>query len=156
MRNCNTVIKKGKLYNFHDILKFYSDPVESHKPSAPRDLEVMEVSKDCVTVTWQAPETEGNSPITRYVVEKADVDGHTFTTAGCTDRDTLRFKVSQLDKGKHYMVRVYAENAIGQSEPVCLPEPVSLLGEYVIHLLCFVVQTVNVCELTVTKKIINE
>ena len=137
MRNGNTVIKKGHmLYHFHNIFKFYSDPVESRKPSAPRNLEVVEVSKDCVTVTWQTPKIDGNSPITRYVVEKADVDGHTFTTAGCTDSDTLRLNVSQLDKDKHYMVRVFAENAIGQSEPVCLSEPISLLGEYRLTMFC--------------------
>ena len=76
--------------------------------------------------------SDGNSPITRYVVEKADASTRTFTIAGHTDSDTREFKVSQLNKGKQYLLRVFAENAIGQSEPVSLEEPVQLpLGECV-------------------------
>ena len=84
--------------------------------------------------------SDGNSPITRYVVETADASTHTFTNAGYSDSDTLEFKVSQLNKGKQYLLRVFAENATGQSEPVSLPEPVRLpLGECVtLVILCYV------------------
>ena len=86
-------------------------------------------------MTWRAPATDGHSPITRYVVEKAQVNSSSFTTAGHTGSDTFTFKVGQLDKGKRYLVRVYAENAIGQSEPVCLPDAVWLpYGESIIQL----------------------
>ena len=84
--------------------------------------------------------SDGNSPITRYVVEKADGSTRIFTIAGHTDSDTQEFKVSQLNKGKHYFIRVFAQNANGQSEPVSLQEPARLpLGEYVMHLSCFLV-----------------
>ncbi|KAI0216736.1 Twitchin [Lamellibrachia satsuma] len=96
------------------------------KPSSPSNLQVVEVCKDYVFVKWQAPMSDGNSPITRYVVEKADARTPNFTTACHTDCDTLEVKVSQLNKGKHYFLRVFAENAIGQSEPVSLQEPVRL------------------------------
>ena len=99
--------------------------VVSDKPSPPQNLQVVEIYKDYICVTWQAPESDGNSPITGYVVEKADSKRRTFTTSGNTDSDTLKFKVSQLYEGKEYLVRVFAENAIGQSEPVCLLEPVT-------------------------------
>ena len=69
---------------------------------------------------------DGNSPITRYVVEKADASTRIFTIAGHTNSDTLEFKVSQLNKGKQYLIRVFAENVIGQSEPVSMEEPVQL------------------------------
>ncbi|KAI0226068.1 hypothetical protein LSAT2_023224 [Lamellibrachia satsuma] len=75
--------------------------------------------------------SDGNSPITRYVVEKADARTHNFTTASHTDCNTLEFKVSQLNRGKHYLIRVFAENVIGQSEPICLQEPVRLPLEQV-------------------------
>ena len=99
--------------------------VPTDKPSPPRHLAVVEIYKDYVTVTWQVPESDGNSPITGYVVEKADAKRRTFTTSGKTDSDTLKFKVGQLYEGKEYLVRVMAENAMGQSEPVCLLEPVT-------------------------------
>ena len=93
-------------------------------------------------MAWQAPAKDGNSPITGYVVETADADANeiTFTAAGDTNSNTLRLKVSHLVTGKHYRVRVFAKYAIGQSEPVCLDEPVLLpSGESIIHLLsCYV------------------
>ncbi|KAI0238592.1 hypothetical protein LSAT2_010679 [Lamellibrachia satsuma] len=96
------------------------------KPSSPCNLQVVKVCTDYVCVTWQAPMSDGNSPITRYVVEKADTRTPTFTIAGHTDSDTQEFKMSQLNKGKQYLIRVFAENAIGQSEPVSVQEPVRL------------------------------
>ena len=113
---------------------FYSEP------SPPRNLQAVKVCTDYVCVTWQAPVSDGNSPITSYVLEKADASTRTFTIAGHTDSDTLEFKVSQLNKGKQYLIRVFAKNAIGQSELVSLQEPVRLpLGECVTHLSCFLV-----------------
>ncbi|KAI0217182.1 Titin, partial [Lamellibrachia satsuma] len=96
------------------------------EPSPPCNLQVVEICADYVCVTWQAPVSDGNSPITRYIVEKADASSRTFTIAGHTDSDTQEFKVSQLKKGKQYLIRVFAENVIGQSEPVSLQEPVRL------------------------------
>ena len=101
---------------------------------------MVKVCTDYVCVTWQVPVSDGNSPITRYVVEKADASTRTFTIAGHTDSDTQEFKVSQLNKGKQYLIRVFAENVIGRSEPVSLQEPVELLlGKCFMYLLCFVV-----------------
>ena len=118
--------------SFLTLQLFYSD-----KPSSPCNLQVVEVCKDYVFVKWQAPMSDGNSPITRYVVEKADARTPNFTTACHTDCDTLEVKVSQLNKGKHYFLRVFAENVIGRSEPVSLQEPVRLpLGECVTLVMC--------------------
>ena len=86
----------------------------------------MEIFNDYIFVSWEAPESDGGSPITDYVVEKAgaDVNEGTFTAAGQTDN--TQHKVSQLDKGKRYLVQVFAKNAVGQSEPACLTERVFL------------------------------
>ena len=118
--------------NLYLLCNFYYS-----EPSPPRNLQVVEVCTNCICVVWQAPESDDNSPITRYIVEKADASTRTFTFAGHTNGDTLEFKVNQLNKGKQYLIRVSAQNVIGHSEPVSLPEPVQLpLGEYVIHMLC--------------------
>ena len=123
------------LNNLYLLCNFYYS-----EPSPPRNLQVVKVCADYVCVTWQAPVDDGNSPITSYVVEKADASTRTFTIAGHTDCDTREFKVSQLNKGNQYLIRVFAENAIGQSEPVSLQEPVRLpLGECFMYLSCFVV-----------------
>ncbi len=41
------------------------------------------------------------------------------------DADTLAFKVTKLREGNEYQFKVTAENKIGESEPVSLPEGVT-------------------------------
>jgi len=77
-------------------------------------------------VTWQVPESDGNSPITGYIVQMAVASDLKFTTFGQSDSNTFKCKVSSLDKDKKYLVQVLAVNAVGQSEPACHPEPVLL------------------------------
>ncbi len=42
------------------------------EPSEPRELGVTEYWTDFITIAWKIPETDGGSPITRYVIEKRD------------------------------------------------------------------------------------
>ena len=101
---------------------------------------MVKIDIDYISLEWEAPQSDGNSPITRYVVEKADANKGTYMTAGQTNCDTLKFKLSQLDNEKRYLVQVVAENAIGQSEPACIQGPISLhtSSESVICLLHFI------------------
>jgi len=95
------------------------------KPSAPKNLRVTAVSKDSVSLAWDEPDQDGGSPIKRYVVEKADVKRNVFSDAGDTTADTKQFKVTKLLEGNDYMLRVSAENEIGQGKPASLAEPVT-------------------------------
>ena len=114
----NPVTTKVNVYlingsNLYLLCNFYYS-----EPSPQCNLQVVEVCKDYICVTWQVLESDGNSRITRYVVEKADTSTPTFTIADHTDSDTQEFKVSQLNKGKQYLIRMFAENAFGQGELV--------------------------------------
>ena len=94
------------------------------KPSAPRDLQVVEQHKEHISISWEEPEQDGGSPITKYIVEKADAKRGVFTVIGETDASTFTFKATKLYEGSEYLFRVSAENSIGQGLPVTLAEPV--------------------------------
>ena len=83
-------------------------------------MKVIAVSTDSICVAWQTPESDGNSPITRYIVQKAGSNKGAFKTVGETNSDTLRFNLNRLDQSKEFFVRVFAENAAGLSGPICL------------------------------------
>lgn len=47
-------------------------------PSAPRELNVLEVLKSTVQLAWEPPEDDGGSPITGYIIEKREVSRKTW------------------------------------------------------------------------------
>jgi uncharacterized protein YjbI with pentapeptide repeats len=79
------------------------------KPGAPTSLTVTPVNT-AIVVSWSAPESDGGSPITGYVVIV------TRPTATCTTA-ALTCTVSGLKNGSKYSVRVEAENAKGLGPP---------------------------------------
>jgi hypothetical protein len=86
---------------------FWSAPTTPRTvPGAPRNVTGVPANR-AVTVTWQAPASDGGSPITRYTA-RSSPGGLTCTTTGrrtCT--------VSGLTNGTRYTFRVQARNAAG-------------------------------------------
>ena len=92
---------------------FYAD-----KPSPPQDLKITGYSRDSISVSWSAPASDGGSPIQSYIVERRDVKRNTWMTAGNTKPEQLDLTVTKLMEGNEYLIRVFAENEVGASEPV--------------------------------------
>ena len=87
-------------------------------PSTPvGPLEVKDIRKDSVTLTWGTPESDGGCPITGYVIEKQDKRGK-WEPVERVGRDTREVKVNDLKEGDKHIFRVKAENKKGLSEPL--------------------------------------
>lgn len=84
-------------------------------PSAPQWLEVTNITKVNADLKWQAPSSDGGSPITNYVVEKRDVRRKAWQSVDTTVKE-LKYTVTPLNEGSLYVFRVAAENAIGMGE----------------------------------------
>lgn len=84
-------------------------------PSPPRWLNVVSVCKNCADLKWTAPERDGGSPITNYIVEKRDVRRKGWQAVDTTVKET-KYSVTPLNEGSLYVFRVAAENAVGQSD----------------------------------------
>ncbi|CAF4156749.1 unnamed protein product, partial [Rotaria sordida] len=94
----------------------------SDVPGAPRNVQVDSVMDDSVVLSWHAPEEDGGSYITHYVVEKLDPDTGKWVKAA-----TSRFPrctVENLLPNKQYQFRVLAENIFGAGEPSEPSKPV--------------------------------
>jgi hypothetical protein len=84
-------------------------------PGAPRDAKVESVSDDSAELSWRAPEDDGGSYITNYLIEKLDPDtGKWMKTA--TSRSP-RCTVENLLPNKPYQFRIIAQNNHGSGEP---------------------------------------
>lgn len=80
-------------------------------------MEVVSISRNSADLKWTAPERDGGSPITNYVVEKRDVRRKGWQAVDTTVKE-LKHTVSPLNDGSLYVFRVAAENAVGVG-PFC-------------------------------------
>nr|XP_039267384.1 twitchin-like [Styela clava] len=86
-------------------------------PGNPTDMKVLKASSKAITVGWKAPEDDGGTKITQYVMEKKD-DGKEveWTRAGkILPGEKLQFVADHVEKGTSYAFRVSAFNQLGNS-----------------------------------------
>ena len=76
---------------------------------------MLNVSKNSADLKWTAPEKDGGSPITNYIVEKRDARRKGWQAVDTTVKET-KYTVTPLNEGSLYLFRIAAENAVGQSE----------------------------------------
>ncbi|RUS90387.1 hypothetical protein EGW08_001882, partial [Elysia chlorotica] len=89
------------------------------KPEAPQGpLQVRDVEKTSVTLSWKAPTSDGGSPLTGYVIEKKEVTRPTWTRVEKISPEQTKFIVENLLEGSDYQFRVTAENKHGSSSPL--------------------------------------
>ena len=65
----------------------------SDEPDAPRNLHVTEYWTDFISLAWEAPENDGGSPITGYIIEKRDAMRTMWVKATTVGADMLNYKV---------------------------------------------------------------
>lgn len=99
-----------------DSIKAEKGPSAPEKPEGP--LEVKDINKDSMTLSWQSPKSDGGSPITNYVIEKREPSRNLWTPVQKVKGDVTSCVADKLIEGKDYIYRVIAENKHGQSKPL--------------------------------------
>lgn len=98
-----------------------SDPVIATNPfvtpDPPTGVEISNITKDSMVVTWERPINDGGNAITGYVIEKRDKEGVRWTRCNKRSVSELRFRVTGLLENRSYEFRVSAENAAGIGKP---------------------------------------
>lgn len=95
------------------------------KPSSPSRPTITEITSSSVIVKWQAPDSDGNSPITAYTVECKET-GVSHWQAPVPFVSTTSTVVDDLNPGSVYQFRVSANNVVGISKPSPPTDPVTL------------------------------
>ncbi|XP_037624285.1 titin-like [Sebastes umbrosus] len=85
-------------------------------PSAPTNLEVKDVKRDSVSISWEAPLIDGGSKISHYIVEKREDARKAFTSI-CSNCIRNSYKIDNLQEGSFYYFRVLAVNEFGTGLP---------------------------------------
>lgn len=99
----------------------------SEVPSAPVGLRVTSTDAGRISLAWDAPKSDGGSPITAYIVEICRSGSSTGWTAGVrVDGGCLSAELTDLSENDLYFVRIFSENQAGLCKKPCeLSEPVS-------------------------------
>ncbi|CAF4749840.1 unnamed protein product [Pieris macdunnoughi] len=94
-------------------------------PTAP--LEIRMVGNNMVMTSWGTPEWDGGAPLQGYNIAIRDVTKTMWIEVGKVDANNLKFNIRDLNENHTYMVRIYARNEIGLSEPLESDEPFKVL-----------------------------
>lgn len=94
-------------------------------PAAPTNLEVKDVKKDSVSISWEPPLIDGGSKILHYIIEKREEARKAFTSV-CSDCVRNSYKVENLQEGCLYYFRVLAVNEFGSGQPAETTEAVKV------------------------------
>jgi len=116
------------------------------KPGTPANLRVTDTNKDHISIAWDAPESDGGSDITNYLIEsRSDLDLG-YVPIAKVDSAITNYTARGLLDGSDYNFRVKARNAAGVSEEgVELSKPVTAklpFGEWAddVFTFCLVIQ----------------
>ncbi|KAA8591786.1 hypothetical protein FQN60_017160 [Etheostoma spectabile] len=126
---CN--LTSGHFYQFH---VFAANMAGVGKPSeaseaflcCPCDVEFREVRNNSLALLWAAPLYEGRSPVTGYLLEISQGDkSDNWTALNERPISDTHYKVSGLQAGQTYRLRVSAVNEAGVGRASMPTEPVT-------------------------------
>merc|ERR1712036_114989 len=87
------------------------------KPGAPEGpITYSTITSERITLNWKEPKSDGNLPITGYVVEKRETSRIAWSAIG--EERTTSCTARKLINGHEYQFRVMAINANGQGRPI--------------------------------------
>lgn len=109
--------ESDSVYDIHAFITIHLHVLySSDKPGKPNNLEVLQVMKDSVVLSWQQPTNTGGSDISGYIVEKRDAKRNTWAPVENVDSNTTTYAVQKLVEGNEYFFRVSAKNDMGTGE----------------------------------------
>lgn len=119
-------------------------------PASPLAVQVSDVNKDYVFLTWQPPSADGASPVDGYYVESCDLNGGEWVRCNVHIQKMCYYPVSGLKEGTLYQFRVRAVNKAGAGRPSKPTEPV-LTADPLEHTRTMVVKVDRGRTITITK-----
>uniref|UniRef100_A0AAV2MA98 Titin n=1 Tax=Knipowitschia caucasica TaxID=637954 RepID=A0AAV2MA98_KNICA len=86
-------------------------------PASPLSVQVSDVNKDYVFLTWQPPSADGGSPVEGYYVERKELGEEQWARCNVRPQKACHFPVYGLKPGARYQFRVCAVNRAGAGRP---------------------------------------
>lgn len=99
------------------------------------------IGPNAIVVEWGQPEWDGGAPLQGYHIAIRDVKKTMWMEIGRVSKGTQKFTIRDLQEDHDYLIRIFAKNEIGLSDPLESDEPFKILPnegkrftkEYFIH-----------------------
>ncbi|KAI3361242.1 hypothetical protein L3Q82_013438, partial [Scortum barcoo] len=124
-------------------------------PASPLAVQVSDVNKDYVFLTWQPPSADGASPVEGYYVERCEIGQGEWVRCNVHIQKMCHYPVFGLKEGTLYQFRVRAVNRAGAGRPSKATEPV-LTTDPLEHTRTMVVKVDRGRTITITKDELEE
>uniref|UniRef100_A0A336LRZ8 CSON014789 protein n=1 Tax=Culicoides sonorensis TaxID=179676 RepID=A0A336LRZ8_CULSO len=85
-------------------------------PTGP--LEIRSLGPNVNLVEWGIPESDGGAPLQGYNIAVRDIKKTMWIEVGKVPAGVQRYNIRDLQEDHEYMVRIFARNEIGLSEPL--------------------------------------
>ncbi|CAF92417.1 unnamed protein product, partial [Tetraodon nigroviridis] len=92
-------------------------------PGPTRPIKIKELTKESVTISWEAPAIDGGAPVNNYIIERREASMRAYKTVTSKCSKTT-FKIDGLMEGMLYYFRVLPENIYGIGEPRETPDAI--------------------------------
>lgn len=121
------------------VMFLFGDCVIAAVPSPPtRPLEMRCIGPNAMVIEWGVPEYDGGAPIEGYNIAIKDTKKTMWMEVGRTTKGVLKYTLRDLQEDHEYLIRIFARNEVGLSDPLESDEPFKVLpsgGNYCF--LCF-------------------
>lgn len=94
-------------------------------PTAP--LEIRQIAANTVVISWGRPETDGGAPLEGYKIAIRDAKKTMWMEVGRVNADVQKLNIRDLQENHMYLIRIFARNEVGLSEPLESDEPVEII-----------------------------
>src|SRR5438552_17327371 len=102
--------------NWYDNVRLYETTSYSAPPGAPTNLSATPVSSSQIGLSWNAPTSNGGSPLEGYRVERSADSGSTWSVVVTDTGNSTTYTDGGLARNATYMYRVSALN-LGNNSP---------------------------------------
>ncbi|XP_047454895.1 myomesin-3 [Mugil cephalus] len=119
-------------------------------PASPLAVQVSDVNRDYVFLTWLPPSADGASPVEGYYVERCDLSQNEWVRCNVDIHKMCHYPVFGLKEGTLYQFRVCAVNRAGAGRPSKATRPV-LTADPLEHTRTTVVKVDRGRTITITK-----
>lgn len=108
------------------------------------------IGSNASVIEWGIPESDGGAPLLGYTIAIRDTKKTMWIEVGRVATEIQKFQIKDLQEDHEYLIRIFAKNEVGLSEPLESEDPYKVLHilgililynlineQYLINLNCF-------------------